>query len=54
MEESERLVETLQADILALRKKLGEKKQDATRKGLNLGTESGDPAHFSLRLCAAV
>ncbi|CAF94329.1 unnamed protein product [Tetraodon nigroviridis] len=30
VEESERLVEALQADILALRKKLGEKKQDAT------------------------
>lgn len=54
MEESERLVEALQADILALRKKLGKKKQDATGKGFNLGTESGDPADFSSRVHGAV
>lgn len=54
MDESERLVEALQADILALRKKLGEKKQNATVKGLNLNTELGDPAHFSSRLHGAV
>lgn len=36
VEESERLVEALQADILALRKKLGEKKQDATGEGQSL------------------
>lgn len=47
MEESERLVEALQADILALRKKLGEKKQAVTKKGLDFGTESGDTAHAS-------
>lgn len=47
MEESERLVEALQADLLALRRTLGEKKQDAVAKGLNLHKESGDSAHLS-------
>lgn len=53
MEESERLVEALQADLLALRRTLGEKKQDAVAKGLNLRQESGDPPHLSSRLHGA-
>lgn len=53
MEESERLVEALQADLLALRRTLGEKKQDAVAKGLNLRKESSDPARLSSRLHAA-
>lgn len=34
VEESERLVETLQADVSALRIRLSEKKQSAAEKGL--------------------
>lgn len=49
MEESERLVEALQADILALRRKLEEKKQDVAGKGLNVGTESGESCTFEFQ-----
>uniref|UniRef100_H2VEW9 Abraxas 1, BRCA1 A complex subunit n=1 Tax=Takifugu rubripes TaxID=31033 RepID=H2VEW9_TAKRU len=54
VEESERLVEALQADLLALRRTLGEKKQDAVAKGLNLRKESSDPQRNNLLLHEAI